>query len=167
MGTPVATLEIAAATADPVVFVYLEDVAPEGRVSYLTEGQLRLIHRKPALASQLPYDQGPAAHSFNRADALPVVPGEVMSVSFALFPTAALIRKGHRLRVAIAGADSGTFRRYSQGKPENFTVHYGGSRVSGVEIGATAASDLSAALSTLPIGKSGKSSQITRCLGTL
>ena len=90
------TLQIAAATADPVVFVYLEDVAPDGRVSYLTEGQLRLIHRKPASAAKLPYDQGPAPHSFNRADAMPVTPGEVMNVSFALFPTAALIRAGHK-----------------------------------------------------------------------
>lgn len=165
-GTPVVTLQIAASTADPVVFVYLEDVAPDGRVSYLTEGQLRLIHRKPAGAAKLPYDQGPAPHSFNRADALPVTPGEVMSVSFALFPTAALVRSGHSLRVAISGADGDTFHRYSEGKPEVFTIHYGGTFVSGVEI-ETRASAFSAALSTLPIGNSGSASRSTKRLGIL
>ena len=133
-GTPVIALHMAAATGDPAVFAYLEAIAPDGRVSYLAEGQLRLIHRKPAVAAQLPYDQGPAAHSFNRADALPVKPGEVMQVSFALFPTAALIRKDHRLRVALAGADADTFRRYSQGKPETFTIYSGGPRASGIEL---------------------------------
>jgi putative CocE/NonD family hydrolase len=130
----VVTLYIAAATRDPAVFVYLEDVAPEGRVSYLTEGQLRLIHRKPADPATLPYDQGPAPHTYARADSLPVMPGEVMQVRFALFPAAALIRKGHRLRVAIAGADADTFHRYSEGKPESFEIHSGGSRSSGIEL---------------------------------
>lgn len=133
-GTPAITLHLASATRDPAIFVYLEDVAPDGRVSYLTEGQLRAIHRKPALPDRLPYDQGPAPHSFTRADALPVVPGEVMEIRFALFPTAALIRSGHRLRIAIAGADADTFRRHSDGEPEVFTIHSGGRRVSGVEL---------------------------------
>lgn len=166
-GTPVATLRMAAATADPVVFVYLEDVAPDGRVSYLTEGQLRLIHRKPASGANLPYDQGPAPHSFKRADAMPVTAGEVMNVSFALFPTAALIRAGHKLRVAIAGADADTFHRYSESKPEAFTIYYGGASGSGVEIETRAASSLSAGLSTLPMGSSGSSSRSTKRLGIL
>jgi len=134
VGTPVVTLHIAAATADPAFFVYLEDVAPDGRVTLISDGQLRAVDRKPADPASLPYDQGPAPHSFRRADALPVVPGKVMDVRFALQPTAALIRKGHRLRVAIAGADKDTFRRYSEGKPDRFTVQYGGARPSGIEL---------------------------------
>jgi putative CocE/NonD family hydrolase len=133
-GTPVVTLHLAAETRDPAVFVYLEDVAPDGRVTYLTEGQLRAMHRKPAAVVDLPYDQGPAAHSFRRADALPIEPNEIMEIRFALFPTAALIRRGHRLRVAIAGADADTFHRYSEGRAETFTIHSGGKRVSGVEL---------------------------------
>lgn len=134
VGTPTVTLTLASTSADPAVFVYLEDVAPDGRVSYLTEGQFRAIHRKPADPASLPYDQGPAPHSFRRADALPVTPGEAMTLSFALMPTAALIRRGHHLRVAIAGADADTFHRYPEVGGETFLIHRGGSRASSVDV---------------------------------
>jgi putative CocE/NonD family hydrolase len=134
VGTPVVTLHVATATADPAFFVYLEDVAPDGRVTLISDGQLRAVNRKPANPASLPYNQGPAPHSFRRADALPVVPGKVMEVRFALQPAAALIRKGHRLRIAIAGADKDTFRRYSEGKPDSFAVHYGQARPSRIEL---------------------------------
>ncbi|WEK00857.1 MAG: CocE/NonD family hydrolase [Candidatus Sphingomonas phytovorans] len=134
VGTPVVTLHMAARTSDPAVFVYLEDVAPDGRSTYLGEGQFRAIHRKPADPATLPYDQGPAPHSFRRADALAVTPGARMTLRFALFPTAALIRRGHRLRVAIAGADADTFHVYSNGGPDTFTISYGAGAPSGLEI---------------------------------
>lgn len=136
-GNAVVSLRVATATADPAFFAYLEDVAPDGRVSYLAEGQLRAIHRKPADPRTLPYDQGPAPHSFRRADGLAVRPGEVMDVRFALFPTAALVRSGHRLRLAIAGADADTFHRYSEGRPETFSVQYGTRRGSYLEVAMT------------------------------
>ena len=134
VGTPVVTLHMAARTNDPAVFVYLEDVAPDGRSTYLGEGQFRAIHRKPADPATLPYDQGPAPHSFRRTDALAVTPGAQMTLRFALFPTAALIRRGHRLRVAIAGADADTFHVYSNGGPDTFTISYGAGAASGLEV---------------------------------
>jgi predicted acyl esterase len=85
----------------------------------------RAIHRRPADRSSLPYDQGPAAHSFKRADAELVHPGEVMTLEFPLMPVAALIRPGHRLRLAIAGADKDWFTIYSNGQPERFDVRLG------------------------------------------
>lgn len=134
VGTPVITLHMATRTSDPAVFVYLEDVAPDGRSTYLGEGQFRAIDRKPADPAALPYDQGPAPHSFRRRDALAVTPGARMTLRFALFPTAALIRRGHRLRVAIAGADADTFHIYSNGGPDIFTIAYGAGAPSGLEI---------------------------------
>jgi hypothetical protein len=95
---------------------------------------LRAVHRRIADPASLPYDQGPAAHSFRRADAMQVTPGEVMEVRFALFPVAALIRSGHRLRVAIAGADRNVFRIYSGGGPDTYTISYGGARQSRLEL---------------------------------
>jgi hypothetical protein len=134
VGTPVLTLYVASQSRDPAFFAYLEDVAPDGRVTYLTEGMLRAVHRRIADPASLPYDQGPAPHSFLRADAMPVTPGEVMEVRFALFPLAALIRSGHRLRVAIAGADRDVFRIYSGGGPDTYTISYGGARQSRLEL---------------------------------
>ncbi|MCJ1401054.1 hypothetical protein MMC11_004266 [Xylographa trunciseda] len=128
-GWPVVVLQISAATSDPAVFAYLEDVAPDGIVTYITEGQLRAINRKIADRDALPYDPGPVPHSFKRADALPVVPGEKFSMAFKLYSVAALIKKGHRIRLAIGGADIDTFRRLSQA-PERFEVYRGGSEMS-------------------------------------
>ncbi len=112
IGQVVADLTVSMSAPDGAVFVYLEDVAPDGRVTYITEGQLRAIHRAPADPGTLPFDQGAAPHSFARADALEVRPGEAMQMRIALNPVAALIREGHRLRIAIAGADANVFRRY-------------------------------------------------------
>ncbi|MBY8822232.1 CocE/NonD family hydrolase [Sphingomonas colocasiae] len=125
VGTPSVTLFVATATADPAFFAYLEDVAPDGRVTYLTEGLFRAVHRKPARADRLPYAQPEPAKSFARADARPMPPGTVAEVSFPAFPVAARIRAGHRLRLSLAGADAGTFRRYSEGKAESWRVQRG------------------------------------------
>jgi hypothetical protein len=57
---------------------------------------------------------------------MPVVPGETFTLAFKLFATAALIRRGHRLRLAIAGADHDTFAPIPAGRAEHFTIHRGG-----------------------------------------
>ena len=121
VGTPAVRLFVATATADPAFFTYLEDVAPDGRVTYLTEGLFRAVNRKPA-PGILPYGQAAPAKSFNRADAMPMVPGTVAEVHFPIFPVAALLRTGHRLRLSLAGADSSAFRRYSEGKADHWSV---------------------------------------------
>jgi putative CocE/NonD family hydrolase len=124
-GIPVLALEVAALSGDPAFFVYLEDIAPDGKVTFLTEGQFRAIHRKVADPATLPYDQGPAPHSFARADALETSPGERMRVEFALSSVAARIKAGHRIRVAIGGADTHMFKVYANGGPERFEVCIG------------------------------------------
>jgi putative CocE/NonD family hydrolase len=116
-GYPVVTLYLTSTETDGAFFVYLEDVDPAGRVTYVTEGQLRAIHRRvsaepPPYTLQVPY------HSFKEADASPLVPGRVAELSFGLHPTSVLIRKGHRIRIGIAGHDAGTFTRIpAQGTP--------------------------------------------------
>lgn len=130
---PVVTLQMGAATSDPAIFAYLEDIAQYGAVTYITEGQLRAINRKIADLDTLSYNTVPAPHSFMRADALPVVPGEKFSIAFKLYAVAALIRKDHCVRLAIAGADVDTFRRL-QHAPERFEVHRGGDAMSRLEV---------------------------------
>ena len=128
-GWPVVILQMSTATSDPSIFAYLEDVAPDGTVIYITEGQLRAINRKIADREALPYDPGPVPHSFKRADTLPVVPGEKFSLAFKLYSVAVLIKKGHRIRLAIGGADIDTFRRLSHA-PERFEIYRGGHEMS-------------------------------------
>jgi putative CocE/NonD family hydrolase len=106
-GTASVHIRMSSDRDDGIVLAYLEDVDPDGRSRYVTEGGLRLIHRKtsqnPFFADDLPY------HSFARADARPMQSGQVETVSFQLQPIAVLIRRGHRIRLAIAGADADLF----------------------------------------------------------
>lgn len=134
VGRPVLELYMASASSDPAVHAYLEAVAPDGGVRYLTEGMFRVVHRTPAQSSALPYDMGPAPHTYRRADAAPVTPGEIMRVEFALLPVAARIKAGHRLRLALAGADVSYFRRYSEGGPDTFEIRYGADEASKVSV---------------------------------
>ncbi|MBW2370349.1 MAG: hypothetical protein JRH15_20960 [Deltaproteobacteria bacterium] len=73
------------------------------------EGQFRAIHRKISTEPP-PYTMFGPYHTFKRADALPLVPGEVAEIAFDLFPISVRFRKGQRIRVAIAGADKDVFK---------------------------------------------------------
>ena len=57
-GHPRVILHLASSAADAGVFVYLEDVAPDGKVDYVTEGMLRALHRHhgtPPYRTPIPY----------------------------------------------------------------------------------------------------------------
>jgi hypothetical protein len=117
-GSPTVTLHVASTHEDGAFYVYLEDVGPDGRVSYLTEGMLRAIHRKTADPATAPYVPLGVYHTFNKADALPLVPGEVSEVAITLFPISTVFRKGHSVRIAIAGHDDALKDRYpAEGTP--------------------------------------------------
>ena len=110
-GHPVVTLYVRSTADDGAFIVYLEDVDPDGRVTYITEGQLRGVMRK-VTDRPAPYRKIGPHRSELRADALPLVPGEVAELEFELWATSVLFRKGHRIRIAVAGADADTFLRY-------------------------------------------------------
>ena len=109
-GHAVIDLFLTSTETDGAFFVYLEDIDENGKVTYITEGALRALHRKisrdqPSYKLPVPY------HSFKQKDAEQLVPGQLAELKFGLQPTSVLIRKGHRLRIAIAGHDKGTFAR--------------------------------------------------------
>ena len=94
-GTPVLRLELESTAADGAVHAYLEDVAADGRVTYLTEGILRLMDRKTTEAP-LPYEPLGPRHSYLRGDAEAMRPGRLERVEMGMFATSVLLRKGDR-----------------------------------------------------------------------
>lgn len=52
--------------------------------------------------------------------------------SFELMPTSVLVPEGHRLCIAIAGADADTFRRIPEEEMPELTIHLGGVHASHV-----------------------------------
>ncbi|UJW30233.1 CocE/NonD family hydrolase [Saccharothrix sp. AJ9571] len=103
-GTPVAELSMRVDRTDAHVFAFLEDVAPDGTTTVITEGRqqvsLRAEHPSPyALPEGVPW------HRAWAADAAPVTPGETARVRFALLPTSYLVPAGHRVQLTVTGYD--------------------------------------------------------------
>jgi putative CocE/NonD family hydrolase len=103
--------------ADGRVFAYLEDVAPDGRVAYVTEGQLRALHRRLA-RDRAPLDV--PSRTFRREDAHPLPAGEIGELVFDLLPISWRFDRGHRVRLALAGGDADHF---VASRPSTLRVH--------------------------------------------
>lgn len=109
-GYPIVNLLVTSTATDGAFFVYLEDINESGNVTYITEGVLRALHRKISNETP-PYKMLTPYHSFKKKDTIPLTPGQLAELKLGLQPTSVLIRKGHRLRIAIAGHDKETFAR--------------------------------------------------------
>jgi uncharacterized protein len=115
-GHPVVTLFVTSTASDGTFFVYLEDVHARGHVAHVTEGQLRAINRRLSDA-QSPYRQVVPYRTFERRDARPLVADEIAELTFDLLPTSYLFQPGHRIRIAISGADASHFAVLPGGPP--------------------------------------------------
>lgn len=120
-GHPLVTLYVASTASDGAFFVYLEDVDEDGRVRYVTEGLLRPIHRRLS-DGPAPYRDVVPYRSFEREDGRPLRPHVVTELVFDLLPTSYLFKEGHRIRIALAGADRDHFALIPS-DPPTITVH--------------------------------------------
>ncbi|MGB8644317.1 MAG: CocE/NonD family hydrolase [Anaerolineae bacterium] len=132
-GYPVVTLYVTSTATDGAFMVYLEDVDPVGKVTYVTEGELRAIHRRVS-DQQGPYRLHVPYHSFKRKDAMPLVPGEVAELTFGLNPISAVIKQGHRIRIGIAGHDKGTFARIPETGMPTITIAHNAQYASFIDL---------------------------------
>jgi predicted acyl esterase len=89
------------------VSVAVSDVAPDGTSRGLTNGLLLASHRAtdPARARLLDGQSIQPWHPFTRDAVLKVTPGEPMLLPIEVFPTSAVLRPGHRLRITVAPYD--------------------------------------------------------------
>jgi len=116
-GQIIASLNFSSTHEDGAIFAYFEDVDESGKVTYITDGEFRPIHRK-ILTDKPPYKMLIPYHSYKEEDSAPLIPGEITEVKFGLHVTSVLIKKGHKIKIAIAGADKDTFIRYpAEGRP--------------------------------------------------
>jgi putative CocE/NonD family hydrolase len=115
-GHPVVHLYVKSNMPDGAFFVYLQDVDPQGNVRYVTEGQLRAIHRKVSQENR-PHQDAPGVpyHSYLKKDSSPLEPGKIELLSFDLYPVSYLFRKGHSIRISISGADKDHFENIGHG----------------------------------------------------
>lgn len=131
-GWPIVSLNISSTHSDGAFIAYLEDVDETGKSTYVNEGGLRALHRKvienPVAGLPVPY------HSFKKEDAMPLKVGEIATIQFEMIPTSVKIARGHRIRIAIAGADKDNFARIPKEGEPIIRVYHSRSRPSYVEL---------------------------------
>lgn len=123
-GHPVVDLWLSSTNDDADVFVYLEDVAPDGTVAIVTHGRLRASHRSEQRAPYRNY-MGLPYHRGERRDAEPMVAGKPALLRLDLLPTSTIVKAGHRLRLTVAGADPRQrSRNVKFDPPPTLTLHH-------------------------------------------
>ena len=132
-GTVEVDLYVASTHEDGAFYAYLEVVDPEGVSRYITEGEIRAIHRAECTEPP-PYPVWGPCHTYREADAVPLVPGESTRIRFGIFNTSVLVPAGHRIRIALAGYDDSIFDRYPSDGDPVWTVDRSRARPSGVVI---------------------------------
>ena len=102
-----AHLFVSSIGGDGMLSVTVSDVAPDGTVSRLTGGWQVISHRK-LVRSKSRYLDGKLIqpwHPFTKAARKKLKSGQIAPVDVEIFPTTAVIQKGHRLRFTVAGFD--------------------------------------------------------------
>jgi uncharacterized protein len=102
------TVHATATTSEALWVAHLDDVAPDGASRPLTEGALLGSHRAldPDRTWYLPDGTVLRPYHFSTRSAVkPVVPGELTRYDVEIFPTAALLEPGHRLRLTVTTYD--------------------------------------------------------------
>ena len=94
-------------SGDGMLSVAIEDVAPDGTVSRLTGGWQVLSHRAldDSRTRELDGEIIQPYHPFTKAAQEQLQPGEIAPIDVEVFPTAAVIKPGHRLRLAVQAFD--------------------------------------------------------------
>ena len=126
-------LHLSTSEHDASVFVYLSEVDASGKSWFITEGQLRLLHREtaecpPGYRTTWPY------RTFYREDADLMEPGVAEQARFALLPISWRLEPGSRLRVAIAGTDCDHFAQVPHGRPPLLKFTLGGADASYIDL---------------------------------
>ena len=140
-GHPIINLQLSSNQVNADVYVYLSDVDSTGVVYYVTEGKLRagwhkLFDNDESINNL--YDVKPELpwHSYRKEnyDPAPFANDSIVNLRFELKPHAWKFRKGHRIRISIAGADNENYEfnpaispdnTLENCKPTTFFIHAG------------------------------------------
>lgn len=108
-GNPIVKVFVKPNKEDCSLFVYLEDVSPSGSVNYVTEAQI-LCGNTLSDAQVQKYKTLLPMRTFKKIDYKQFAPGEVREVDLEMFPISYQFKKGHRVRLSIAGRDRNHFK---------------------------------------------------------
>ena len=97
-GTPSADIWISADTTDTNLFAMLQDVAPDGTITYITDGRIRASWRK---VDPLPFESQRIWHRGFAEDIEPIEPGVPTRLRFDFFPVSYVLKSGHHVQLSL------------------------------------------------------------------
>jgi uncharacterized protein len=103
------TVNATATTTDTQWVAEVEDVAPDGTSTPLTEGALLGSLRTVSSGKSWYGQDGQLLqpfHTYSKADATPVTPGKLTRYDIDVFPTYATVAKGDSIRITLSTADT-------------------------------------------------------------
>ena len=110
-----ATLFLSSTRPDATLIATLTDVAPDGSSNPITAGSLMASQRALTTARcgaivqdcSLYAGSRPSIpwHPFTKSSQQPLTPGQVYEVELEIFPTSAVLRPGHSLRLVLSSSD--------------------------------------------------------------
>ncbi len=120
-GHPVAHLWLSTTTSDLDVFLYLEEIDPDGFSHYVTEGAIRASHR----ALHQPYydNLNLPFHRSHEEDYKPLISLEPVELVFDLQPTSNVFNAGNRIRVTITCADKDNAEVHEESPPPIVSIY--------------------------------------------
>lgn len=108
-GIPTVKLVLKTQNPDPRIFAVLEEILPDGRVKYITEGAFRAIHRK-SYSEPVYYEYQSPYHSYTRKDAKEMPKNQWDTIEYHLEPISYLVKKGSKLRLSLSSSELDTFQ---------------------------------------------------------
>jgi uncharacterized protein len=129
-GHPLVQLWVDSPEPDQNVFAYLEDLAPDGSTTVVSEGRLKASHRATH-QPPYPYLGLPWQRSLE-GDHEPLQAGQAVKLHFDLLPLSHVFKAGHRLRVVISGNDPR--ERPTAPTGHALTLHSSAARLSSIEL---------------------------------
>ena len=123
-----ARLYTSSRTGDGMLSVSISDVAPDGTVTRLTGGW-QVVSQRQLDRRRTRYLDGRVIqpfHPFTRSSKRVLADGQVAPVDVEVFPTAARLARGHRLRISVQAYDTPHLAATAQDLPSTFaglTLH--------------------------------------------
>lgn len=108
-GAVVADLYLTSSHPDGALHVYLEHIASDGRVTYVTEGAVRLSHAQAPVCTECDYTSGGLDKSFDTADQRAFPVGVPTRVQIPLLATSTRFAAGDRIGLTFTAGDSPQF----------------------------------------------------------
>jgi uncharacterized protein len=133
-GHPIIHLWVSSTAKDGDFHIFLEEVDGQtGKSLFVTNGMIRASNR--ALSVQSPWsDLGLPYHRCYDVDSKPMAAGEIVELSFDLYPISYIFRRGNRVRVTITGANEPTYPCIKEVPPPTIAVYHDSTHQSCIEL---------------------------------